>query len=190
MIESINDLSTAGMPFGSPRSMNAVELGDSLAQLVWENFSDFIAEGDASELLGAMGIQEPEETLDARMAEEMLIFLMWAHTRGVQLAFLGRDGEELVKNALDSMHRAVFDDMVQNGTPASEIPLFEQRVSARYADYYSAAEVSDTRLGATAFRNVTGTVPTDADRIRTCAQRAVSVANPLKDFLEDISLVP
>ena len=64
-----------------------------------------------------------------------------------------------------------------------------QRVSARYSDYYGAAQVSDDELGKTAFRNITGlsTVGT-AHRIRSCAERAVLVANPLKDFLEDIQL--
>ena len=86
------------------------------------------------------------------------------------------------------MHRAVFEDMVENGTPRSQIPLFEQRVSARYADYSAAAQVSDTEVGARAFENVTGETPWNEERVRTCAERAIHVASPLKDFLTDVRL--
>jgi hypothetical protein len=189
MSHSIEDLSAGGNDLLFPRSIGPDELGDSLALMVWESFSDFISDGDAEALLDELGMESKDGIPDERIAEEMLIYLMWAHTRGVQLAFLGRSPEELVRKSLDSMHRAVFEDMVKNGTPREQIPIFEQRVSARYSDYYGAAQVSDDELGKTAFRNITGlsTVGT-AHRIRSCAERAVLVANPLKDFLEDIQL--
>jgi hypothetical protein len=171
-----------------PRSMTAEELGDSLAQLVWESFSDFISDGDAAELVTELGSPDPDDLPGDRIAEEMLIFLMWAHTRGVQLAFVGSENQDLVRLALDSMHRAVFEDMVDNGTPRAQIPIFEQRVSARYTDYSAAAQVSDTEVGARAFENVTGESPWSEERIRTCAERAIHVASPLRDFLSDVSL--
>ena len=190
MTPSIEDLSAGGSDVLFPQTIAPDELGDSLAQMVWESFSDFISDGDAQILLDELGEQSEDGIPDERIAEEMLIYLMWAHTRGVQLAFVGRSTEDLVRQSLDSMHRAVFEDMVKNGTPREQIPIFEQRVSARYSDYYGAAQVSDDELGKRAFRNITGK-PMEAgsaQRIRTCAERAVLVANPLKDFLEDVQL--
>ncbi|MGD8729740.1 MAG: hypothetical protein PVF90_08560, partial [Gemmatimonadota bacterium] len=75
--------------FRAPQTMTPTELGDNLARLVWESFSDFLSKEDVETPL-------PDDTLyddDAaanRTAEESLIFFMWAHTRGAQLAFMGR----------------------------------------------------------------------------------------------------
>lgn len=189
MMSTIENLGHESSDLLTPQTMSPDELGDSLAQLVWESFSDFISEGDAESLVSELGIDLEDGIPDERIAEEMLIYIMWAHTRGVQLAFLNRVDEELVRKALDAMHRAVFEDMVKNGTPREQIPIFEQRVSARYADYYRSAQVSDAELGATAYRNVTGDRSNPAPaRVQICAERAVLVANPLKDFLEDVQL--
>jgi hypothetical protein len=122
MSHSIEDLSAGGSDLLFPRSIGPDELGDSLAQMVWESFSDFISDGDAEALLDELGKESEDGIPDERIAEEMLIYLMWAHTRGVQLAFLGRSPEELVRKSLDAMHRAVFEDMVKNGTPVSRSP--------------------------------------------------------------------
>jgi hypothetical protein len=169
--------------------MTPLELGDSLARLVWESFSDFIAEGDAdislSDLLAAAEDGMPEQ----QAAEEALIFLMWAHTRGTQLAFIGREADDLVRRGLDIMHRAVFEDMVDHGTPRAQLPIFEQRVSARYAEYASAAEVSDSRLGRVVVRHLTGSDDLTETAVRAVAERAIAVANPLRDFLEDVELI-
>ena len=175
--------------FRAPQTMTPHELGDSLARLVWESFSDFVAEGDVeislTDLLAASHERVPEQ----QAAEEALIFLMWAHTRGTQLAFIGREADDLVRRGLDIMHRAVFEDMVSHGTPRAQLPIFEQRVSARYAEYASAAEVSDARLGLSVLRHLTGRDdPTDAE-VRAVAERAIAVANPLRDFLEDVGLI-
>ena len=125
MSHSIEDLSAGGNDLLFPRSIGPDELGDSLALMVWESFSDFISDGDAEALLDELGMESKDGIPDERIAEEMLIYLMWAHTRGVQLAFLGRSPEELVRKSLDSMHRAVFEDMVKNGTPASPVPVVD-----------------------------------------------------------------
>jgi hypothetical protein len=122
-------------------------------------------------------------------AEEILIFLMWTHTRGIQLAFVGRSDEELVRKGLDVFHAAIFEDMVTNGTPRSQLPIFEQHVSARYAEYYSAADESDAHLGKAVARHLVG----EEERLEVLAlilqERAIQVANPLKDFLEEVELV-
>lgn len=174
--------------FRAPQTMTPSELGDNLARLVWESFSDFLSQEDVETPVPDMDTLYDDEGTAHRTAEEALIFFMWAHTRGAQLAFLGRAPDELIRRGLDAMHRDVFEDMVAHGTPEAQIPLFEQRVSARYAEYHQAAAESDTRLGQAVSRHLVGTSrrPALADAIR---ERAVAVANPLRDFLEDVELV-
>ena len=93
--------------FRAPQTMTPDELGDSLARLVWESFSDFLAQEDVETPM-------PEDTLNdadgtaRRTAEEALIFFMWAHTRGAQLAFMGRAPDERIRQGLDAMHSAVI----------------------------------------------------------------------------------
>jgi hypothetical protein len=174
--------------FRAPRSMTPEELGDSLARLVWESFSDFVAENEPdftlTDLLAASG----DGVTQGHAAEEALVFFMWAHTRGTQLAFIGRASDELVRRGLDIMHRAVFDDMVFHGTPSSQLPIFEQRVSARYSEYAAAAELSDARLGRAVVRHLTGSDEAPESAIKAVIERAIAVANPLRDFLADVEL--
>lgn len=175
--------------FRAPQTMTPDELGDTLAHLVWESFTDFIAQGDAEVALAELGVPTDDGLPEAHATEEALIFVMWAHTRGAQLAFMGRASSELLRAGLDAMHRAVFEDMVGNGTPRGQLPLFEQRVGARYAEYHQAAAISDARLGAMVVRHITGRDDVDDELTRAIRDRAVAVANPLKDFLEDVELV-
>jgi hypothetical protein len=175
--------------FRAPQTMTPDELGDTLAHLVWESFSDFIAQGDAEVPLTELGVTTEDGLPDPHSTEEALIFLMWAHTRGAQLAFVGRAPSELLREGLDSMHRAVFDDMVKNGTPPEQLPLFEQRVSARYAEYHHAAASSDAHLGRTVLRHITAGDAFQEALAWALRDRAVAVANPLRDFLEDVELV-
>lgn len=172
--------------FHTPRTVTASELGDQIAQLVWESFSDFIADGDAEALLGLT--PENGATYD-HAAEEMLIFFLWAHTRAVQQAFLSRAPEERVRDGLDALHRAVFQDMVEQGTPPGQLPLFEQRVGARYAEYATAATASDVAVGQAVVRHLTRNSPNPETLSQALADQAVAVANPLRDFLEEVDLV-
>ncbi len=169
--------------------MTPEELGDTLARLVWESFTDFIADGDAEVLLGDLGLTAEDGVPAEVPAEEILIFLMWAHTRGLQLAFIGRFDSTLVREALDAFHSAIFQDMMDNGTPKAQLPLFEQRVSARYAEYYGAAERSDRDLGVAVARHLAGSRPGSDHLAAALTERAIEVANPLKDFLEEVDLV-
>ena len=174
--------------FRAPQTMTPRELGDSLARLVWESFSDFVAREDVETPIPDFGTLDDDDGTAARTAEEALIFFMWAHTRGAQLAFLGRAPDERIRQGLDALHGAVFEDMVVNGTPKSQLPLFEQRVSARYAEYHQAAAESDGKLGAAVSRHMIG----DANResmTEAIRERAIAVANPLRDFLEEVELV-
>ncbi|MGB1778029.1 MAG: hypothetical protein ACPHQP_00610, partial [Longimicrobiales bacterium] len=102
--------------------------------------------------------------------------------------FLGRTPDERIRAGLDALHSAVFDDMVENGTPKSQLPLFEQRVSARYAEYHQAAAQSDNKLGEAVSRHILGGIVRDTTSA-AIQERAVAVANPLKDFLEDVELI-
>jgi len=174
--------------FRAPQTMTPAELGDSLARLVWESFSDFLAQEDVETPLPEVDALYDDEKSTRRTAEEALIFFLWAHTRGAQLAFMGRAPDALIKQGLDALHRAVFEDMVQHGTPSGQLPIFEQRVSARYAEYHQAAAESDARLGEAVSRHLIG----DASRaglVDAIRERAIAVANPLRDFLEDVELV-
>jgi len=175
--------------FHAPQSMTPENLGDDLARLVWESFSDFVSDGDPQSALGGIGLVDAEGEPDQSAIEEALIFIMWAHTRGVQQAFVGRSPAELLKESLDTLHRAVFEDMVENGTPRSQIPFFEQRVSARYAEYHGASATSDTTLGEAVARNLSGMNDPDDTLKVVIAERAIEVAAPLKDYLEDVTLV-
>jgi len=175
--------------FRAPHTMTPVELGDSLALLVWESFSDFLSKEDVETPIPEVDTLSDEGGDAHRTAEEALIFFMWAHTRGTQLAFLGRAPDQRIRAGLDALHRAVFEDMVQHGTPEAQLPIFEQRVSARYAEYHQAAAESDVRLGKAASRHLQGVEPGDDAMSDALRERAVAVANPLKDFLEDVELV-
>lgn len=169
--------------------MTPDELGDNLARLVWESFSDFISDGDAEVPLSKLGVAMDEGVPNPHTTEEALIFLMWAHTRGAQLAFVRRTPDALVKAGLDALHRAVFEDMVEHGTPRAHLPIFEQRVGSRYAEYNQAADVSDDRLGEVVVRHLTGRTEADEAVSRALAERAIAVADPLRDFLEEVELV-
>lgn len=174
--------------FRAPQTMTPGELGDNLARLVWESFSDFLAREDVETPLPDVDTLDDDDGNATRTAEEALIFFMWAHTRGAQLAFLGRAPDERIKQGLDALHSAVFEDMVLNGTPKAQLPLFEQRVGARYAEYHQAAAESDDKLGDAVTRHMLGGVVRESTS-EAIRERAIAVANPLRDFLEDVELV-
>ena len=189
MITTYTDMTDDTSGFTVPQSMTPQDLGDTLARLVWESFSDFIADGDAENLLGGLGLTQADGIPAEAPAEEILIFLMWAHTRGLQLAFVGRSDRTLVREGLDAFHSAIFQDMVDNGTPQAQVPLFEQRVGARYAEYYASAGRSDSDLGTAVARHLAGSRQSPGSLAAALTERAIAVANPLRDFLEEIELV-
>ena len=189
MTTSLMDTDQVSGEFTAPTTMTPDELGDTLARLVWENFTDFISEGDAEVSLEELGVPTEDGVPVAHAAEEALIFLMWAHTRGTQLAFMGRAPDALLRDGLDAMHRAVFEDMAEHGTPPAQLPLFEQRVGARYAEYHQASAVSDHRLGQAVCRHICEDDQPHEPLGQAVTVRAVAVANPLRDFLEEVELV-
>jgi len=136
-------------PFPSGK-MSLHELGDTLAQLVWESFSNFIEDPECRADLTQAGIQFEDGIPEKRVAEELLILHMWAHTRAVELALFRSLSGEHIRAELNYLHRAIFEDIVEHGTPRAQIPVFEQRVSARYAEYNLAARQSDPAISRTA----------------------------------------
>lgn len=189
MMTAFPEMTGETREFSAPQNMTPQELGDTLARLVWESFSDFIADGDAEVLLGGLGLTREDGLPSEAPTEEILIFLMWAHTRGLQLAFLGRSDEALVREGLDFFHAAIIDDMVENGTPRSQLPLFEGRVSARYTEYHAAARKSDAHVGKAVARHLAGPQTGPESLAHALQEKAIEVANPLKDFLEEVELV-
>ena len=176
--------------FQAPRTITPDGLADDLAVLVWESFTDFVSEWGGSSRLAELGLVDDEEQPDRRAVEEALIFLMWAHTRGTQQAFVGRAPADLLKQTLDGLHDAVLEDMVDNGTPREQLPQFEKRVSARYTEYHTAAAVSDVALGEAVVHHLTGDPNASEPVTQAVTERAVEVTGPLRDYLEDVDLVP
>jgi hypothetical protein len=168
--------------------MSAAELGNNLAQLVWESFTDFIerraravpeADGDASAAVIAIPAVEPEE---------VLIYFMWLHTRACQQG-CGSDPEQ-VRGILDTMHQALYEDLEARAIPRLQLPLFEQRVTVRYTEYYEAAsEGSEENVVEIAARYIVGADPaTDPATILDLAEAATVTSGPLRDFLQDLDL--
>ncbi|MDT8368692.1 MAG: hypothetical protein RQ745_05765 [Longimicrobiales bacterium] len=174
--------------FQAPDTLTPTDLGDHLARLVWESFSDFMAAGDAEISLAKLGVPTDDGVPPQHTVEEALIFLMWAHTRGAQLAFMGRAPDHLLHETLDALHSAIFEDMATQGTPLVQLPLFEQRVSARYTEYNQAAERSDAELGGRVAVHLVGSA-TEHELATGLAERARAAANPLRDYLEEVELV-
>lgn len=168
--------------------MSAVELGENLAQLVWESFSDFI------ERRGFRDERGPEQnggtsvlTLPTVEPEEALIFFMWLHTRSCQQA-CGADVER-GKKVLDAMHRALYEDLEDRSIPKVQLPLFEQRVSARYADYYDAASrETEEQVVEVAARHVLVNEIRRPGILLDLAEAATVTSGPLRDFLQDIEI--
>lgn len=167
--------------------MSADELGENLAQLVWESFSDFLerrglaGDGDGAENgsnVLALPTVEPEEAL---------IFFMWLHTRSCQQA-CGADATR-GKKVLDAMHRALYEDLEEGSVPRLQLPLFEQRVSARYSEYYEAAsEEAEKKVVEVAAGHVLVNEIKRPGIMLDLAEAATVTSGPLRDFLHEIQL--
>jgi hypothetical protein len=167
--------------------MSAGELGDSLAQLVWESFTDFIErramrnEGDGADSGTAV------LALPAVEPEEALIFFMWLHTRACQQA-VGRDPEQ-ARAILDAMHKGIYEDLEARLIPRVQLPLFEQRVSVRYTEYYeAAANVTDEVVVEVAARRVLINAPARPAIALDLAEAAAVTSGPLRDYLQEVEL--
>lgn len=165
--------------------MTAEELGDNLAQLVWESFSDF---------LERRGLPDNDEGSGGVLAlptiepEEALIFFMWLHTRSCQQA-CGAADPDRGKRVLDAMHRAVYEDLEAGDVPRLQLPLFEQRVSARYSEYYdAAAQNSSEKVVEVAAKRVLVSELERPGIVLDLAEAATVTSGPLRDFLHDIEL--
>jgi len=163
------------------------ELADRLSQLVWEHASDFLEGGTPG------GDIAPDLLADRPVdIDEVLVFFLWVHTHVVQQAYAGRYPSVVVKQLLDAMHRRVFADLEEHGIPAARLPVFEQVISARYADYYAAAKSENARIGELAASYVDDRPDEKGQEALAAAlaQASVEVAGPLRDFLLDVRLAP
>ncbi len=176
--------------FHAPQTITPEGLADDLAVLVWENFTDFVSEWEGDSTFDELKLVDADGKADEHAVEEALIFLMWAHTRGAQQAFVGRAPAELLKRTLDALHEAVFEDMVENGTPRSQLPVFEKRASTRYAEYNTAAAKSDASVGEAVVQHLTASSEPPAAFVDIVTARAVEMAGPLRDYLDDVELIP
>lgn len=175
-------------PFPSGR-MAPGELGDVLARLVWESFSDFLADPEHASARTLLGLDSEASVPEERVAEELLIFHLWAHSRAVQLSFVDRIAPDSIRAILDRLHGAVFEDMVANGTPRSQVPVFEQRVSARYAEFYAAADRSDSAVGRAVLDHLVTLEPIHAEEASIAMRnRAIEVTKPLRDYLDGVEV--
>ena len=163
--------------------MSAEELGDNLAQLVWESFTDFLERKGvvAEEEGGGIGVLV-HTTVEP---EEALIFFMWLHTRACQQAF-GSEPDRF-RRVADSMHAAIYSDLEGQAVPRVQLPLFEQRVSARYSEYYDAAsEAAEERVVEVAARHVLVNGMRRPGIVLELAEAATVTSGPLRDFLLDV----
>lgn len=170
--------------------MSAAELGDSLAQLVIESFTDFLhRRGVPTEPAGQEAIvaETAVIALPAVEPEEALIFFMWLHTQACQKACANQP--ERVKEVLDSMHQALYADLEARAIPRIQLPLFEQRVSARYTEYYEAATAStDKRVVELAAQRILIQEMRRPAITLDLAEAATVASGPLRDFLRDVEL--
>lgn len=158
-------------------------LGQNLARLVWESFSDFIETAPVGIATGPDGDELPD-----LVPEELLILFLWVHTRACQQALGSRVRPDTLKATLDALHRTVLEDMEAHGAARAALPLFEQRISARYTEYYAAADRGEARIGEIAARRVSGKRTTDPVFRVALAEAALVAAGPLRDYLDDIDL--
>ncbi len=79
---------------------------------------------------------------------------------------------------------------MENGTPRSQLPVFEQRASARYAEYNTAAAESDASVGEAVVQHLTASSEPPATFVDIVTAHAVEMAGPLRDYLEDVELIP
>jgi hypothetical protein len=188
---------------GAP--MTPAELGEHAAHMVWESYSDFMMSEALHLLVEEAGIPTVDGIPEDHPAKELLIFHLWAHTRAIQLGLTGR-GEDrtIVQEALDALHRAVFEDLAATGYPRARLPLFEQRVSARYAEYYGAARLGDDAVGRAILAHLSpvggltalaAPGPSADGRARDrpeipaiLTHRAIEVTRPFRDYLEQVEL--
>lgn len=169
-------------------AMTPAQLGEDLAQHVWESLRDLLTDEGSLGVLHRLNALEPGGGPTVRTGEELLIYLLWAYTRGIQQART-TNGPQVARAVLDALHKAVFKDMVDNGTPRDELPLFEERVRARYAQYGRAASESDQAVGEALVGAVAAGRSADLEDAGIMAAKAVGVSNPVGDFYAAVNLV-
>ena len=174
--------------FRAPRSMTPTALGVQLAHLVWESFRDLLTDAANLRVLGRLDMLDVDGVPGARAEEEVLIFLLWVHTRAIQRASPETESRS-ARAALDALHRTVFEDMLANGANPGELPIFEERVRTRYERYRKAAGQSDAAVGSAVIEAMTGLPSDNPDDSRLFASRGLGVLAPVRDFYSALELL-
>lgn len=172
---------------GAP--MTREELGDHLAHMVWESLSDLLVSEDGRTLFEALEVPVSDGLPRDPAAEELLIFFLWSHARAIGWASAERPDRDPLSCILSALHRAVYHDLEAYGIPATELPLFEQRVGARYFGYHHAAATSPLELGRAAATRISPVDRSTPEAAEILARRSLDVSEPLRDFLEDLQIV-
>lgn len=160
--------------------MSAEEVGDHLALLAWHSFLDF--------LVNSVTRSTPACQAEGLMTEEVLILFLWVHTRVCQNAFCGRADTQLQRSVLNRMHRVIFESLEARGMDHAELPLFEQRVGARYSEYNAVADRDASQFAAVAACRCNGGDEVQPSLRQYLAEAASAAAGPLGDYLSDIEL--
>ena len=163
-------------------------MGAQLAHLVWESFRDLLTDAANLRVLERLDMLDVDGVPKARAEEEVLIFLLWVHTRAIQLA-CPETGSRSARTALDALHGAVFDDMLANGANPGELPIFEERVRTRYERYRKAAGESDAAVGAAVIEAMTGSPSDNPEDAFLIASRGLGVLAPVRDFYTALELL-
>ncbi len=164
------------------------ELGEHLARLVWETFTDLLIDAEVSDLLIRLGGESEPGRPTASSVRELLVYVMWAHTRGVQQAFLEGSATTAAR-ALDEMHRLVYRDLSDWGAQRSTLPLFEQVVAARYEELNKEAGQGDIAVGAACAKALGGGEAVKDEDAQVLASVALAVAAPMRDYYKGVRLI-
>ena len=169
---------TAG--FRVPQNMTPQDLGDTLARLVWESFSDFIADGDAEVLLGDLGphARGRHPRRGSSRGDSDLPHVgphsgtpAWPSSAGRTESWSGK--------GLDAFHSAIFQDMVDNGTPQAQVPSFRADGSVPGTpSTIPLPERSDVELGKAVARHLAGSRQSPDSLATALTEKAIAVANP------------
>ncbi|TVP55861.1 MAG: hypothetical protein EA351_09625 [Gemmatimonadales bacterium] len=170
--------------------MTREELGAHVAHMVWESLTDLLLSDESSRLFSDLGVSTEDGVPSDSATKELLIYLMWAHVRSIRQAFHPRANGDPVNGVLGALHRAIYEDLEKRGITAAELPIFEQRVAARYFDYHHALEESPEVLGRTAARHLGRSDEPTPESARILASWAQEIFQPLQDFLEELEIIP
>lgn len=176
---------------GPAAPLTREELGGHLAHMVWEAVPDLLVSEDSRRAFAELGVELQDGVPQPPADDELLVFLLWAHVRGVREAFRRRADREPLGSVLSAFHRAVYADLERRGVSLQALRIFEQRLGARYVEYQRASERSAMELEKAVRSHLSpGDSPGPLPDAPILASRARELSEPLVDFLTDLEIVP